>query len=136
MISLPGWLPACTRTAGETAEAERSMAAFYDCVNRQDITAALDFYEPEFMERNGRERWAARLAEARGKLGALRKSDLLRASAETQLGRSGGTFLLVVYRNQYEHGIAEETLRLKQLEPGSGFKIFSHEIRSDVLRTP
>jgi hypothetical protein len=135
-LSLPGWLPACTKTAGEKAEAQRSMAAFYDCVNRRDMAAALAFYAPEFLERNGREKWAAQLAAARVKLGALIHADLKRASAETQLGRSGGTFLLVVYRNQYEHGSAEETLRLKQLDPAGGFKIFSHEIRSDALRKP
>ncbi len=129
------WLAVgCAKTDGDKAAAAGAVTAYHDCLRRGDVPAALDFYAPEFFARNGREAWAGRLAGALEKLGTFQRAELQRASAETQIGREGGTFLVVVYRVQYERGSAMETLRLKRLQPEGDFKIFAHEIRSDALR--
>ncbi len=129
-------LGGCKNTAPALREAERTTLAFYEALRSGDRAAALDFYAPDFFERNGREQWSARLARAGEKLGAPGQPELIRHSTETQIGRAGGTFLLLVYRVRYAHGEAEETLRLKQLEAGGDFKIFAHQIRSPALREP
>lgn len=129
------WLAVgCVKTNADKAAAAATVAAFHDCLRRGDVPAALDFYAPEFFARNGREAWAARLTDAMEKLGALQRAELQRASTETQIGREGGTFLVLVYRTQYEHGSATDTLRLKRLRPAEAFKIFAQEIRSPALR--
>jgi len=122
-------LSGCTKEAsGETVELITTK--FYDSIQKKDINKTLSFYEDTFFDMRPKKAWTKHLLDVQDKLGQLKIVKLKRKNTSTVF--SGRRFIFV-FSNQYEKGLAKETLIFFQHVSKPGIKIQSHKIESSAL---
>jgi len=122
-------LSSCTKEASdETVEVIATQ--FYDSIQKKEIDKALGFYEDTFFDMHPKKVWTEHLLDVQDKLGQLKVVKLKRKNTSTVF--SGRRFVFV-FSNQYEKGLAKETLIFFQHVSKPGIKIQSHKIESSAL---
>lgn len=122
-------LSGCTKEAsGETVEVIASQ--FYESIQKKEFDHALSYYEDNFFNLHPRKAWTEHLLEVNNKLGLLKSVKLKHKNTSTVF--SGRRFVFV-FNNQYEKGLAKETLIFFQHVSKPGIKIQSHKIESSAL---
>jgi len=119
----------CTKEASSESVEEIS-TNFYNALGRQDYDKALTFYEDTFFDLNPAAAWLSYLKLVNQKLGALKKVKLKHKNVSTIF--SGRRFVFI-FNNQYEKGLAKETVIFFQHTSKPGIKIQAHKIESTLL---
>ena len=122
-------LSGCTKEAsGETVEVIATQ--FYESIQKKEFDHTLSYYENEFFNLHPKKAWTEHLLEVNNKLGSLKSVKLKHKNTSTVF--SGRRFVFV-FNNQYEKGLAKETLIFFQHVSKPGIKIQSHKIESSAL---
>ena len=122
-------LSGCTKeTSSESAELIATQ--FYDAIQKKDYDKALGFYSDEFFTLKPASSWVDYLKHVNGVLGDLKKIKLKHKDISTVF--SGRRFVFV-FTNQYEKGLAKETVIFFKHISKPGIKIQVHSIESSHL---
>lgn len=122
-------LAGCTKeTSSESVELIATQ--FYDAIQKKDYDKALGFYSDDFFTLKPASSWVDYLKHVNGALGDLKKVKLKRKNISTVF--SGRRFIFV-FSNQYEKGLAKETVIFFKHISKPGIKIQVHTIESSKL---
>ena len=122
-------LSGCTKEASSES-VEQISTKFYDSIQKKDYDKTLSYYAEEFFTLKPAELWVEHLKLVNNKLGDLIKVKLKRKHVSTIF--SGRRFVFV-FSNQYEKGLAKETVIFFQHTSKPGIKIETHKIESKLL---
>jgi len=122
-------LAGCTKeTSSESVE--EIATQYYDSIQKKDYDKALSFYADDFFTLEPAAAWLNYLKHVNDTLGNLKKVKLKRKNVSTIF--SGRRFVFV-FSNQYEKGLAEETVIFFKHTSKPGVKILAHKIESTLL---
>lgn len=122
-------LTGCTKeTSSESVELIATQ--FFDVIQKKNYDKALGFYSDDFFALKPESSWVDYLKHVNGALGDLKKVKLKRKNISTVF--SGRRFVFV-FSNQYEKGLAKETVIFFKHISKPGVKIQVHTIESSKL---
>jgi len=122
-------LSSCTKEA-ETEDVSKLSTALFTALQHKDYQKALTFYSDEFFGIMPPKAWVDKLKDNNIKLGDLVKVKLKSETASTIF--SGRRFIFI-YTNQYQNGLAKETVIFFQKINTEEIKVHSHKIESSKL---
>lgn len=129
LIVFGAGLSGCSREA--TSESVETISTqLYDSIQKKDFDKTLSFYAEDFFNYQPRAAWRKHLNMVDEKLGTLKKVKLKRKHVSTIF--SGRRFVFV-FSNQYEKGLAQETVIFFQHVSKPEIKIQSHKIESKLI---
>lgn len=113
--------------ANDKADAEDTVHALFDALDRGDIDAALALYHPDLLERTSAAQMAADLRAIHAKLGPRTSSDL----TSWRVNKGSPSFVNLVYESVYANGPAVEEFRLRRVD--GKYRIEIHNYNSNAL---